>query len=63
MGEMNASHAHCANTLINVGPNKADSSMQNSLICTPLTFHVFVYCHELIMIGLSYVSCFLIKSL
>jgi hypothetical protein len=77
---MNASHAHCANTLINVRLNEADSSLQYSstlilltwsigwapnnanrwqmgfnlafkgLICTPLTFHVFVYCHELIMI-------------
>jgi len=26
MGEMNASHAHCANTLINVGLNETDSS-------------------------------------
>ena len=60
---MNASHAHCANTLINVVLNEADSSLQYSLICTSLTFHVFVYCHKLIMIVISYASCFLIKSL
>jgi len=34
-------------TLINVVLNGADSSLQNSLICTPLTFHVFVSCHDI----------------